>query len=179
MINMKGIFKMKQTVTTSILVAFCFSSIQPSLAQEEAPILYSNMNTTQIATLFKNVGFAGYAEWFTNNHKQHKKVAFRWFGNNGKRYTCAYNTDFNTHKYYKAQFWTDTHKSGKFKTKYPVLKARLSNGRVTYNAPQYSSSNGKLIEYGEYKSERKWKASRTGHLQKRIPAIVYLSLIHI
>ncbi len=158
---------------TLLTLSLALAVTAPAVAREEAPIIYSNMTTTQMSALFKNVGLVMRLDYLPSNHSQKDTVAFRWYDDTGKLYKCFYDHNYKTHKIKKTKTWPAMVKSRPHRTKHPVMKLKLPEGYDGYGTYRYDPAHGELKGYSYYKRSKDWKSHTIGHLQKRIPAVVY------
>ncbi len=154
-INMKKItYEKDKTMpikNTLLTLSLALAVTAPAVAREEAPIIYSNMTTTQMSTLLHNVGFLGMFDWVDKNDKHRGSVYYRWSAGGGVGYSCRFNTEYRQYKSIKFKEWSDIQKSRAFRTKYPVWIGKGKSGKSGYASLRYSPDDGGLNYYSYYK----------------------------
>lgn len=152
--------------TATLLVSF------QAQAKEESIELFSNMTPQAMNTLFRSVGYVNHKP--SLKRKKFKQLTnFTWNTSKRTSISCSYFPDLGRHQVFSYDKNYIMRKAPHVRAKIPISIAKSSLGKTYSTGFRYTPQNGTLKSYYFNTRKNKWTTSRVGHLQKRIPAVVY------
>ena len=162
---------MKLLINTLITTAALLVSTHAH-AKEEGRELFSNMTPQAMGALLHSVGYVNHKPSIKGK-KFRELTNFTWYKSDKTSVSCSYFDNLGRHQIFTHKISYKMRKAPHVRAKVPLYIINTSLGTTYDLGLRYAPQNGTLKTYYFNTHRNKWTTSRVGHLQKRIPAVVY------